>query len=199
MLVHARLSASSVNGPGRRAVLFVQGCRLDCKGCWNPRTHALAGENWGAEELARWIVHCREGSGISGLTFSGGEPMHQSPELVTLVQKLRAAIPNLSFGMFSGYAERELDDGTYWTLAETGLDLRRSAWQELRSYLDFAVLGRYNVQQRMADPLRTSRNQVLRLYSPRYSEADFGPPEVEVTIESDLISITGFPLAGLPA
>jgi anaerobic ribonucleoside-triphosphate reductase activating protein len=125
--------------------------------------------------------------------------MHQAPELLALAQKVRAAIPELSFGMFSGYSERELDDGSYWTLAETDADLRRSVWEELRRHLDFAVLGRYNDQQPIADPLRTSRNQVLRLYSPRYSEADFGPPEVEVTIESDLISITGFPLAGLPA
>lgn len=199
MIVHARLDASNVNGPGLRAVLFVQGCRLGCKGCWNPRTHAFLGEIWGVKELARWIVHCRERSGVSGLTFSGGEPMHQPPELLALAQQVRAAIPDLSFGMFSGYSERELDDGAYWTLAETDLDLRRSVWQELRSHLDFAVLGRYNDQQRIADPLRTSRNQILRLYSPRYSEADFGPPEVEVTIESELVSITGFPLAGLPA
>lgn len=199
MLVHAQIDASGVNGPGRRAVLFTQGCQLGCKGCWNPRTHPLVGENFGVNELARWIVQCRERSGISGLTFSGGEPMHQAPELLALAQKVRAAIPELSFGMFSGYSERELDDGSYWTLAETDADLRRSVWEELRRHLDFAVLGRYNDQQPIADPLRTSRNQVLRLYSPRYSEADFGPPEVEVTIESDLISITGFPLAGLPA
>ncbi|MBY0375933.1 MAG: radical SAM protein [Bryobacteraceae bacterium] len=198
MLVHARTDASNVNGPGRRAVVFVQGCRLGCQGCWNPRTHALAGDKRGVDELARWIVHCRESSGISGLTFSGGEPMHQAPELLALAQKVRAAIPDLSFGMFSGYSERELDDGSYWTLAETDADLRRSVWQELRLHLDFAVLGRYNDQQRTAEPLRTSRNQVLRHYSPRYTEADFGPPEIEVTIESQLVSLTGFPLAGLP-
>ena len=124
--------------------------------------------------------------------------MHQASELLALAHKVRATIPDLSLGMFSGYSERELDDGCYWTLAETYSDLRRSIWQQLRSHLDFAVLGRYNDQQRIADPLRTSRNQVLRLYSQRYSEADFGPPEVEVTIESELVSITGFPLAGLP-
>ncbi|MBX9600032.1 MAG: radical SAM protein [Bryobacteraceae bacterium] len=198
MLIHSVLDASGVNGPGRRAVLFVQGCRLGCKGCWNPRTHALVGDNCGVDELARWIVHCRERSGISGLTFSGGEPMHQAADLLALAQEVRAAIPDLSFGMFSGYSERKLDDGAYWTIAETDLGLRRSVWQELRLHLDFAVLGRYHDQQRIADPLRTSRNQVLRLYSPRYTEADFGPPEIEVTIESGLVSITGFPLAGLP-
>lgn len=198
MLVHARQDNSSVNGPGRRAVLFIQGCRLGCEGCWNPRTHALIGENFGVDELARWIVHCRERSVISGVTFSGGEPMHQAPELLALTRTARAATPDLSLAMFSGYSERELDDGSYWTLAETDSILRRSVWQELRSHLDFAVLGRFNNQQRTAEPLRTSRNQVLRLYSPRYSEADFGPPEVEVTIDSELVSITGFPLAGLP-
>lgn len=43
--------------------------------------------------------------------------------------------------------------------------LRQAQWRELESLLDFAVLGRYNQQQPSADPLITSRNQRLRLYS----------------------------------
>ena len=46
MLIHALLHASHVNGPGNRAVVFVQGCRLGCAGCWNPQTHAFKGADW---------------------------------------------------------------------------------------------------------------------------------------------------------
>jgi len=47
--------------------------------------------------------------------------------------------------------------------------------------------------------MRTSANQVLRLFSDRYREEHFKPLEFEVHIEAQgLTQITGFPLVGLP-
>jgi anaerobic ribonucleoside-triphosphate reductase activating protein len=43
MLLHALIPASRANGPGLRAVLFFQGCKVGCVGCWNPRTHPFHG------------------------------------------------------------------------------------------------------------------------------------------------------------
>jgi hypothetical protein len=39
MLVHSMLPLSTVNGPGERAVVWLQGCDLRCAGCWNPSGH----------------------------------------------------------------------------------------------------------------------------------------------------------------
>jgi hypothetical protein len=48
-------------------------------------------------------------------------------------------------------------------------------------------------------PLRTSRNQVLRLFSQRYTPADFSEQLTEVSIkESGQAEVTGFPTLGLP-
>ena len=41
--IHATASASRANGPGRRFVVWFQGCTLGCAGCFNPATHAAAG------------------------------------------------------------------------------------------------------------------------------------------------------------
>ena len=41
MLVHSMLRRSAVNGPGERAVIWLQGCDLGCRGCWNPTSHAF--------------------------------------------------------------------------------------------------------------------------------------------------------------
>ena len=41
--VHAQMESSQVNGPGRRAVIWVQGCSLGCTGCFNKRSHSTAG------------------------------------------------------------------------------------------------------------------------------------------------------------
>ena len=72
-------------------------------------------------------------------------------------------------------------------------------WEDINQLLDFAVLGRFVASRPSRLPMRTSANQVLRLFSDRYREEHFRPLECEVHIESEgLVQITGFPLAGLP-
>lgn len=199
MLIHALFPASHVNGPGNRAVVFVQGCRLGCAGCWNPQTHAFKGADWSVPELAEWLCARQAANLIDGVTFSGGEPTHQIGEVVELIKGLRRGMPDLSIGMFSGYSEQELQAGSYWTRESLDRATRTHRWEALRGLLDFAVLGRFNHRLPLLDPLRTSRNQQLHLYSTRYSEADFEAPQVEVMIEPHgLVEITGFPVSGLP-
>ena len=43
MLVHGFVPVSRANGPGRRAVLWFQGCKLNCPGCWNQASHPFEG------------------------------------------------------------------------------------------------------------------------------------------------------------
>jgi anaerobic ribonucleoside-triphosphate reductase activating protein len=198
MRIHAFLECSLVNGPGRRAVLWVQGCRLACPGCWNPKSHSMTGGSpVSTLDLARRILHEYEMARIEGVTLSGGEPIHQITEVLRLLRKLKREAPDLSAGLFSGYTEHELEQGRFQTYFPLSIRLRQAQWRELESLLDFAILGRYNQQQPSADPLVTSRNQRLRLYSSRYRPADFQEQTVEVSIESDgLTHVTGFPILG---
>ena len=43
MLVHGFVPVSRANGPGRRAVLWFQGCTLNCPGCLNQASHPFEG------------------------------------------------------------------------------------------------------------------------------------------------------------
>jgi anaerobic ribonucleoside-triphosphate reductase activating protein len=134
---------------------------------------------------------------VSGLTISGGEPLEQAPGLVQLVDGVRGQFPDLSIGLFSGYSETELDRGGYLCFPSTVAVEKRDLWRRIRRTLDFAVLGRYNRLAPSSDPLITSMNQRLRLYSSRYSLADFKQQLVEVTIDGHgLTQITGFPVSG---
>jgi anaerobic ribonucleoside-triphosphate reductase activating protein len=200
MLLHALIPASRVNGPGLRAVLFFQGCSLACKGCWNPRSHRFEGSEESVETVVSKILRARREFALEGITCSGGEPMQQADSLLVLIRTLRGRAPKLSFGMFSGYTQRELDQGR-WTIwrRDLGALERVELWRAIRAHLDFAVLGRFNQVRPSTQPLRTSRNQVLRLFSGRYSVADFGEQSVEVSIHEDgQGEVTGFPVHGLP-
>jgi anaerobic ribonucleoside-triphosphate reductase activating protein len=197
MLIHNKIDNSSVNGPGDRAVIWVQGCTLGCKGCWNQETHAFSSSTQTSiYSLVDWILGI---SDIEGVTFSGGEPMQQAPWLFVLMTEIRRVRPELSFGMYTGYTENELDSGRYKWLSEVDGEWQsgtRELWMQIKSLLDFAIMGRYNQLVQTKDlPLRGSSNQSVVFFSQRYSEADLKPQEVEMTIdESGLIQITGFPV-----
>ena len=200
MLLHALIPASRANGPGLRAVVFFQGCSVGCPKCWNPSTHQFLGTEVTVDAAVQEVLRARQEHTLEGVTFSGGEPMQQADSLLRLIQCLHQQAPELSFGMFSGYAEHELAEGQYWVWGDGSSEQsRRRLWQEIHAGLDFAILGRFNQAQPSSLPLRTSRNQVLRLFSDRYTPADFSEELIEVSIhEGGRAEVTGFPVLGLP-
>lgn len=78
--IHSFESLGTVDGPGVRFVVFMQGCPLRCKCCHNPDTwDFLSGEEYTAEEVFKRIVRCKEYFGTDGgVTISGGEPLLQA-------------------------------------------------------------------------------------------------------------------------
>ena len=98
--VHGFVPVSRANGPGRRAVVWVQGCTLGCPGCFNPETHPFAGPRTGVDDLFAQVVAC---DGIEGVTVSGGEPLQQRRGVAALLARLRAET-DLSVVVFTGYS-----------------------------------------------------------------------------------------------
>lgn len=78
--VHSFQSLGTVDGPGIRFVVFMQGCNLRCSCCHNPDTwECSAGTVCSAEEIAAKAERFREYFGEKGgITFSGGEPLLQA-------------------------------------------------------------------------------------------------------------------------
>jgi anaerobic ribonucleoside-triphosphate reductase activating protein len=199
MLLHAFIPASRANGPGLRAVVFFQGCDLNCRGCWNIASHPFHGRDIAPDGVARLVLDAHATHGLGGVTSSGGEPMQQAASLLELIGSVRSETPAFSFGMFSGYTERELATGRYHTREVSSESGRLRIWRDLSTLLDFAVLGRFNQALPANAPLRTSCNQVLCLFSRRYSMADFEEQSVEVTVgQNGGVQLTGFPTLGLP-
>ena len=87
--IHSVESFGSVDGPGIRYVVFLQGCPLRCGYCHNPDTWTFAGgTEMSAEELFQKIRRYRAYFGEEGgVTVSGGEALMQ-PEFVTELFRL---------------------------------------------------------------------------------------------------------------
>ncbi len=77
--IHSTESFGSVDGPGVRFVVFMQGCNLRCKFCHNADTwNREGGEEATAEEIFRRALRYRSYWGTEGgITVSGGEPLLQ--------------------------------------------------------------------------------------------------------------------------
>lgn len=73
-------SLGTVDGPGVRYVVFLQGCNLRCGFCHNPETQITAGgTEYTAEEIIKKATRYREYFGKDGgITVSGGEPLLQA-------------------------------------------------------------------------------------------------------------------------
>ena len=83
--LHSTESFGTVDGPGVRFVIFLQGCPMRCKYCHNPDTWEMhAGERRSAESLIEEYEHNRAFYKNGGITVSGGEPLAQIDFLVEL-------------------------------------------------------------------------------------------------------------------
>lgn len=81
--IHSIESFGTVDGPGVRFVIFMQGCPMRCLYCHNPDTWELGrGEERTAESLLAEFDSCKEFYRSGGITVTGGEPLLQS-EFVT--------------------------------------------------------------------------------------------------------------------
>lgn len=78
--VHSIQSLGTLDGPGLRFVIFLQGCNLRCKCCHNPDTWDRQSEKqFTPQELVEKALHYKEYFGDKGgVTISGGEPLLQA-------------------------------------------------------------------------------------------------------------------------
>lgn len=89
--IHSFQSLGTVDGPGIRFVVFMQGCNLRCSCCHNPDTWDMAnGREYNAEEVASRVERYKEYFGADGgITVSGGEPLLQSEFVIELFRICR--------------------------------------------------------------------------------------------------------------
>ena len=182
----ATVPCTEVEGPGRRFVVWVQGCNLGCEGCCNGEMLAFKPKRvCEPSEVAVELDAAEKRFGIEGLTLLGGEPFLQARGLAVLARHAQAR--KLSVMVFSGF-----------TLARLRT-LNLPGSEELLSATDLLVDGPF--VPALHDSLRNwvgSRNQRFHFLTDRYGPDIIDDPSyrsgMEVRFSSDgSIKINGQP------
>ncbi|MEA5617242.1 4Fe-4S single cluster domain-containing protein [Cronbergia sp. UHCC 0137] len=164
---------SEVNGPGCRAVVWVQGCPRDCPGCFNPDSWTFEiNQLISVDTLAENILNNPHNTGV---TFSGGEPFWQAPALATLARKLKAA--GLNVMAFTGFTLKQLQSES----APPGS-------QELLEQLDILVDGPFVQSQAINSPTSpvSSTNQRVHVLNPEFADQiSWASDQIEVHVLKD--------------
>lgn len=88
--VHSLESFGTLDGPGIRFVIFLQGCSLKCKYCHNRDTWDInSGEYKSLDDIFEKILRYKNYIKNGGVTCTGGEPLLQYEFLIELFKKLK--------------------------------------------------------------------------------------------------------------
>lgn len=170
-------------GPGLRSVVWVQGCPFQCRGCiapeWIPRRPAS--EVVPAELAAELLAH----PGVTGFTFSGGEPMAQAAALAQVIEIARRQ-RDLTLICFTGYR-----------LAELRIRPPGPSIAELLAQTDVLIDGRYIAARNDGRGMRGSSNQRVHLLTGRLAHAADelagGPRRTEIRLRGPSALLVGVP------
>ncbi|RFS82244.1 radical SAM protein [Actinomadura spongiicola] len=171
-------------GPGVRAVVWVQGCPFRCRGCVAP--------DWIEERPARvmspgeLVDAVLADPEVTGLTFSGGEPMEQAVGLAEAARRARER-RELTVICFTGYRLEELRG--------------RPGPEALLAEVDVLIDGRYVDVLDDDVGMRGSANQRVHRLTDRLADVavDFeaGPRRAEIRVRADSALLVGVPSAAV--
>lgn len=116
-----------LNGDGLRVVLWVAGCEHHCKGCHNPITWDENGGLLFDKAAKQEIFEELKKDYVSGITFSGGDPLHikNRTDITVLAKEIKEIFPSKTIWLYTGYTYEAVKD------------------LEIISYLDVLVDGKF--------------------------------------------------------
>ena len=138
------------NGDGLRVVLWLSGCSHRCFNCQNPQTwdvnSGIPFDESAKEELFRELGK----DYISGLTLSGGDPLHEAnlDGVLDLVNEIRLLFPNKSIWVYSGYSWNQVMNPIITDDFNPSRDELLHKRKEIVKQCDVMVDGRYIDSQR---------------------------------------------------
>lgn len=107
--VHSFETFGSVDGPGVRFIVFLQGCKMRCQYCHNPDTWKMGiGEEKTVDEIVKKALRYKSYWGDEGgVTCSGGEPLLQIDFLIEFFKELKSQGVHTTLDTAAGPFTRE--------------------------------------------------------------------------------------------
>jgi anaerobic ribonucleoside-triphosphate reductase activating protein len=179
--IAATCGATRSLGPGVRSVVWVQGCAFHCPGCvapdWIPLQPARLVQ---PETLVKELLADPR---VTGLTFSGGEPMLQASGLAALARLARSRA-NLNIICFTGFQFEQLVK--YPPVPGVS---------DLLEQVDVLIDGPYIERLNDNRGMRGSRNQRIIHLSGRLAQEDFEnyPRRAEIHLRDGQAMLVGVP------
>lgn len=157
LLVASYKSGCQVLGPGKRFVIWVQGCPFSCPGCIAQSMRSPdGGELISVSSLAGVILGT---PGLEGITVSGGEPFLQAAELASLFREIRKR-SSLGIIVYTGFYYGQLKQ----------MELRFPEIGQMLSQIDMLIDGPYVQEQNFDYGWKGSVNQQNYCLTDRYQD-----------------------------
>lgn len=160
----AGINYESINdGKGVRTVIYVSGCSHKCLHCHNPQTHDF---NYGIEltnKLKNEIINnIKKRPFISGVTLSGGDPLHNNNvlDVFNLCKEIKEIFPEKDIWLYTGYKfENIINDPLRQKLIKLcDVVIDGKYIEELK---DITLKWRGSSNQRVIDVKKTIKNKKI--------------------------------------
>jgi len=148
------------NGRGIGCSIFLQGCRVRCKGCFNKSTWDFNGGYEWTDKETEQLFKILSKPHITRLSILGGNPLDQPIDLSRLLLKIRDKFPNLEIWIYSGrtFEEDKKDFNRYTCLILCDVLVDGAYVDELR---DLTLAFRGSSNQRIIDLKETFKNHKI--------------------------------------
>lgn len=157
------------NGPGVRTTIFLTGCTLNCKNCFNKEYQNFHFGKVFDEKAFEEVMDCLSDANISGLSVLGGEPFDNLAGLKEFITKVRANSEK-NIWIYSGYTFEELleKDGAMDVLKNIDVLVDGRFVEDLK---DLKLKFRGSSNQRIIDMKRTLEEDEILLMD-KYMKED---------------------------
>lgn len=161
MRYHNITTDDMLNGDGLRTVLWVAGCTHRCEGCHNPITWDIEGGIPFDEAAESELFEKLSADYISGVTFSGGDPLHPQnrDEVTRLARKVRAELPDKTIWLYTGFDWEDIKELEIIPLLDVVVD-----GHFVKSLLDAKLHWKGSSNQRVIDVKETLRLDKIVLF-----------------------------------
>lgn len=152
--IHSFESFGTVDGPGVRYVIFMQGCPLRCKYCHNRDTREYSiGKKYTVEEVIERIKRTIPYMGADGgVTVTGGEPLMQIDFIIELFKELKKLKIHTA-----------LDTSGFWTIEKL---------KDLLDYTDLVLLDLKHMDETEHVKLTGVSNEKIKLFAKHLSNKE---------------------------